>query len=160
MSIIYDALKKIEQARETTQKPESKNMGKLKLKKSNFSIYILYGLTLFLAFAFTNIFFWFLSNHPRRLANPPQKLPTPIISISATPTLSLSETPSPSSSFSKPSLVLNGVFYSQEEGYALINNQILKEGETIEGARLRRINPDGVELEFAGEIIQLSPKTD
>jgi type II secretory pathway component PulC len=55
-----------------------------------------------------------------------------------------------------PSLVLNGIFFSEEEGYALINNQILREGESIAGAVLKRINAEDVELEFDGSTIRLS----
>ena len=55
-----------------------------------------------------------------------------------------------------PSLVLNGIFFSEEEGYALINNQILREGESIGGAILKRINAEDVELEFDGSTVKLS----
>jgi type II secretory pathway component PulC len=55
-----------------------------------------------------------------------------------------------------PSLVLNGIFFSEEKGYALINNQILREGESIAGAVLKRINAEDVELEFDGSTIRLS----
>lgn len=57
---------------------------------------------------------------------------------------------------SQPFLILNGIFSSQNEGYALINNRIVKVGDDIEGATVAGINPDSVELEFEGSIISLS----
>lgn len=53
-------------------------------------------------------------------------------------------------------LVLNGLFFSENKGYALINNQILKEGDEIDGAIVRRITLDGAELQTQTSTIQLS----
>ena len=70
--------------------------------------------------------------------------------------------PSPSSASvstlrkeSKEPLILNGIFFSQDEPYALINNQIVKESETIEGATVKRIKVDEVEVEKEGSILTL-----
>ena len=52
-------------------------------------------------------------------------------------------------------LVLSGVFSSREERYALINNQIVQEGDTIGEAKVVRITVDGVDLESGSEIIRL-----
>jgi len=54
-----------------------------------------------------------------------------------------------------PTLTLNGVFFSENEGYALINNQIVREGDTISGAEVVRITMDGVELKANGRSIKL-----
>ncbi|MBU1125578.1 MAG: hypothetical protein KKC84_06110 [Candidatus Omnitrophica bacterium] len=70
--------------------------------------------------------------------------------------------PSDSSSLSeeKPvtqaaSLSLNGIFFSQNEGYALINNQIVKEGDTVAGVFVKTITVNGVELEDQGNPLTL-----
>lgn len=56
------------------------------------------------------------------------------------------------------SLVLNGIFFSQDDGYyALVNNKIVKVGDDIDGAKVRHIDFDNVELESeAGLLVQLS----
>jgi hypothetical protein len=57
---------------------------------------------------------------------------------------------------SLPTLILNGVFFSQDEGYALVNNQIVKEGDLVDGARVKQITLDTVELDFQGSVIKLT----
>jgi hypothetical protein len=53
-----------------------------------------------------------------------------------------------------PELVLNGIFASEAGSYALINNRIVREGETISGAKVVRIYANKVELNaFGKEII-------
>lgn len=55
--------------------------------------------------------------------------------------------------------MLNGVFFSENEGYALINNRIVKEGDALEGVTVKRIKLDEVELEAEdGSTIKLSTK--
>ncbi|MFA5286929.1 MAG: general secretion pathway protein GspB, partial [Candidatus Omnitrophota bacterium] len=55
----------------------------------------------------------------------------------------------------EPTLALSGIFFQQDKGYALINNQILKVGDTIQGAKVEEINLDKVILEFEGRKITL-----
>lgn len=56
----------------------------------------------------------------------------------------------------EPTLVLSGVFFEKDFGYALINNQIVKIGDKINQATVKLINLEGVELEFNGKPIKLS----
>ena len=56
----------------------------------------------------------------------------------------------------QPLLVLNGIFFSENQGYALINNRIVKEGDTVDGAIVDRISLDGVDLNSGGLVIKLS----
>ncbi|MEW6170712.1 MAG: general secretion pathway protein GspB, partial [Candidatus Omnitrophota bacterium] len=49
-----------------------------------------------------------------------------------------------------PSLVLNGIFFKDDQAYALINNQVFKENDAINGARIIAIHPDSVDLVFEG----------
>ncbi len=58
-----------------------------------------------------------------------------------------------------PSLMLNGLFFSGKLGYALINNQIVKEGDTIEGAKVVQISLRSVILKFGdSKIVLNNPK--
>jgi hypothetical protein len=52
--------------------------------------------------------------------------------------------------------VLNGVFFSGDEGYALINNQIVKKGDKVKGATVKQITLEEVDLEWEGSLIKLS----
>ena len=57
-----------------------------------------------------------------------------------------------------PQLELNGIFYSPNQSYALINNRIVSEGDAIKGAVVKKITQEGVELEFDGKNITLRSK--
>lgn len=60
----------------------------------------------------------------------------------------------------KPRFLLNGIFASDESAsYALINNQIAKVGDRIDGAVVKRINQDSVELESGSKNIVLTPES-
>lgn len=56
-------------------------------------------------------------------------------------------------------LVLNGVFFSGDEGYALINNHIMKTGDSIEGATVVKITQEEVELSYEGANFKLSTRS-
>jgi type II secretory pathway component PulC len=58
----------------------------------------------------------------------------------------------------QPTFVLNGVFFSENGGCALINNQIVKEGDHIEGATVVRIALEGVELKLEDSVIKLTSR--
>ncbi|MFA5320388.1 MAG: hypothetical protein WBE75_03600 [Candidatus Omnitrophota bacterium] len=55
-----------------------------------------------------------------------------------------------------PLLILNGTFLSEGEEFAIINNQIVKAGDEIEGAMVKKIEANNVELEFSGRIWRIS----
>ncbi len=52
---------------------------------------------------------------------------------------------------------LNGIFFSEVEtkGTALINNKIVQEGDTVDNAKVIKIEADTVELELNGQKIKL-----
>ena len=58
-----------------------------------------------------------------------------------------------------PDLVLNGIFFSGGAGYALINNQILEEGDGISGLVVRKITEGDVELKTKNSVVTLSLKS-
>lgn len=148
MSIIYDALKKIERAQEPIDSSVKINKGgKPKLKI--YSVYVLaVCLGLFIASIFFNLF-------ARQFQNDFKK----VQDVNLSPALPKDVTSTPLSAEVKkepqPSLVLNGVFFSENQGYALINNQIVKEGDLVEGALVLRITLEEVELKYRGSTIKL-----
>ena len=171
MSIIYDALKKVEtKIADSGIKPEV--LGFPKKSPSKLKSYLFYLLILVAGFLIAGTIF---------ILSGPQKKPWDILSKIAKPaslkkiTTAVSEklklptsakeppTTPISPAFSEeppggtpPILVLNGVFFSENEGYALINNQIVREGDLINGATVERINLQGVELKSEGSVISLS----
>ncbi|HTY45602.1 MAG TPA: type II secretion system protein N [Patescibacteria group bacterium] len=76
----------------------------------------------------------------------------------AAPAAAVVAAPATAPSAARPNLVLNGVFFSDQDGYALINNQIVKEGDTIENAKVTAVVKDGVELEVEGKPLKLTLK--
>jgi type II secretory pathway component PulC len=172
MSIIYDALKKVDK--------EKVSHGEGEFRRPPFKQYFVYGMVVFLGVVIAHFSFKLLVTHKEtftRLGDkqvsqktkvfssrkPPEVVPsvTPSSVADAVPpsppaqavsptTESLRQTPS--------SLVLSGVFFSENEGYALINNRILKQGDTIDGARLIKVGLDAVELEFKGETFKLTAR--
>ncbi|MCG8432153.1 MAG: hypothetical protein MJA29_13410 [Candidatus Omnitrophica bacterium] len=56
----------------------------------------------------------------------------------------------------KASLELNGIFFSGDKGYCLINNQILAAGDVFDGIFVREITPHEVTLEKNGRSFTLS----
>jgi len=158
MSIIYDALKKVEKINDISSSLKTKGERKPKLKP-----YLLYTLVIVLGFFIANIIFNIFAKHLQNNTKvlvrtdvvtkiqPHPELPQDASSsLETKPPLFLKTQKQP-----PPSLVLNGVFFSGDEGYALINNQVAKVGDIIDGARLLQITLDGVELEAEGVTIKL-----
>ncbi len=158
MSIIYDALKKVEQSGNLSPggiiRPDKAGPG--------IRIYLVYTLVVVLGFFAASLFWNFLlSPLPDKISVASAKLEkaaelenSPIYNY-APPLTAVIESQS-----QKPAWTwtLNGIFFSQDEGYALINNQVAKVGDVIDGAKVVRIDVDEVELESEGAAIKLSPK--
>ena len=157
MSIIYDALKKVDQS---NINPDPQPPQQNKKKKNSFKIYLLCILVLAGGVFIVNTFFKFFSAPQQDLL---PKIPTPAASlppiINATKESKLEDQIANTTVKEKepvPSLALNGTFFSDEKGYALINNEILTEGGSIEGATVTRIGMDEVELKFKDSTIKIS----
>ncbi len=164
MSIIYDALKKVE----TSQANDSKTKID-KGFKSKPKIYLVFALMVCLGLFVANIFYEWLI--PKPLLNttdivtggqpPADKKQTvsssqPSTEPAALQTSASVETKIETQKESPPSFTLNGVFFSGAEGYALINNRIVKKGDKIDGATVVQVLLDEVDLDFGGSIIKLS----
>jgi len=158
MSIIYDALKKVEKSGNSALK-ENKETPVPKNKIKNYLIYILFlGVGLFAA----KEFFSYVSPQPHRaktVKHVQTKIPqnnTPNPAPLEQPRVPPAAAVENKEIAQKPTLILNGVFYSGEESYALINNQIVKTGDKISGAVIKKISPGEVLLNSEGSEISLT----
>jgi len=161
MSIIYDALKKVE----TSLTGDSKTKI-AKGVKSKPKIYLLCALMICLGLFIANIFYGRLSQKKPALkttdiaGQPPADKKEPYLAPTL-PTAALEagvsvEAKMETQKEALPAFTLNGVFFSGGEGYALINNRIVKKGDKIGRASVVQIFLDEVELELDGSIINLS----
>lgn len=157
MSIIYDALKKVEESSAKKLGDKIDKSPKSKPKIPKILIYVLVVcLGLFVANIFWGGFPKPLSNNTSvETKNQPQ---IPELPKETPPEANLSlpvETKVETKKELPPSFVLNGVFFSGNEGYALINNRIVKKGDIIDGATVVGIALDEVNLESEGSITKL-----
>jgi hypothetical protein len=140
MSIIYDALKRLEgktkkHARLETGSPER---GKSKLSKVIFAVFFLIALSS-VSLLVIKIYKMPASHTPsvsKKLRSPKE------------------ETSSPKKEAS--GLSLSGIFFSDGEYLALINDRIVKVGDYIGKAQVVKIEPDGVEIKFKDSTLRLS----
>lgn len=159
MSIIYDALKKVEK---TNPADHAKN-NKWRINKNDILLYLFFIVAVCLGFFIANAFWGKFEKKPVIAQT---KTPQAVPSLPVSPSLAPISQPEPQVAFSprteeshhQPGLALNGIFFSQDKGYALVNNIIVKEGDTIEGATVKRISADTVEFESYGKTFQLRTK--
>lgn len=161
MSIIYEALKKTQ----NLIRADLKSALNSKSEKSKYKIKIitLYTLVICLGLVIGNLLIGFL-NHPaesKTAKNIPMPA-APLLKVEGVskPVEIISEEPKLTPPVIKVEpgkpFVLNGIFFSRDEGYALINNQIVKMGDTVDGAMVSRITADEVELNSSGNTIKLN----
>jgi type II secretory pathway component PulC len=157
MSIINEALKKTEESIQKNSVKE-KNGQDNKTAINPFVIYLL----IFITGLFLITFIFAAVN--RKAEQPPSAADKPLkaaqISDKKTETLPLSQ-PEPAAMPEEPvkpkkKFILSGIFFSDNDGYALVNNQIIRENDSIEGAKVKKITANSVELNNEGEIITLS----
>ena len=134
MSIIYDALRKVEDKLDLTGKKNIAVQIKRAAKKRPYYFYLLIiatGLTL--ASVTYNVVTKYYPARVSKIASDEY----------AQAKLGLD-------------LTLNGIVFSGETNYALINNQIVKEGDMLLGATIKRISSEVVELVKNGVVVRLS----
>ncbi len=152
MSIINEALKKTE---EYLQKNSAKD-NPLPAKPLGPKPYILYILILLAGLALGNFMFNLLSYKIQATQTPKKNAFTVIPATNLPAPTAL---PSPPAKETKPietSFVLNGIFFSDEDGYALVNNQIVRENDYVDGAKVGSITANTVKLDNAGQTITLT----
>jgi hypothetical protein len=166
MSIIYESLKKIEKEGIPTYHPIPKKPQAKKPKVIIFAyskLIALYGIMSLIAAA-AGIFafrFFFLKKRAATRTFVYQK-PRPqdpkAIALQKRPLPQKDTRPvQPSLKITAP-LVLNGIFFSGNSGYALINNQIVKEGDVVEGSYVQKISEEEVFLKNSAGVTRLSTR--
>ncbi len=155
MSIIYDALKKVEMSHTDDSKTKIDKGFKPKPK-----VYLLFALMVCLGLFVANILYeWLIPNHSLNtgdIVTGAQRYSQPSGETSPLQASASVENKIEAQTETPPPFALNGVFFSGAEGYALINNRIVKKGDKIDGATVMQISLDEVDLEFGGSIIKLS----
>jgi type II secretory pathway component PulC len=157
MSIITEALKKTEASIQKNSLYESSSQNKQPKKKP----YLLYLLAFIAGLFLISLVFTAINRktelpiaEPAEAAPRPAKEPETIQQLPAEePAVLVEEQDKPEKSF-----LLNGIFFSENNGYALVNNQIVKESDSVDGAKVEKITENTVELNNQGEIITLSTK--
>ncbi len=154
MSIIYDALKKLEKniSHPNNQQDNPKLTKKPEIKKPN-PLLVFTLILLSLVFITKTIIQIVknsktaqLSTTPKSIAIEPTAEITPQDKIEESPLIK--EPP-------EPELTLNGIYFQGSESYALINNKVVKPGDTIQNAKVKEINLEKVSLDFEGKVITL-----
>lgn len=152
MSIINEALKKTE---EHLQKNSAKD-SPLPPKPSGLKPYILYILILLAGLALGNFIFNLLS-YKIQTTQTPKKSAFAVTPATDSPIPAvLPSQPPEETKPTETSFVLNGIFFSDNDGYALVNNQIVRENDYVDGAKVGSITASTVKLDNAGQIIILT----
>lgn len=162
MSIIYDALKKVEASGAKEAAPETP-----KPPEPGPRNYLVYALIICIIAFTANIFYSWLWPTVRSVKSPAQIVKIVKKELTLLPGWQksiLQKSPPVEAHVEPPKetpgvLTLNGVFFSGPEGYALINNRIVKKGDKIQGATVVQIYLDEVDLERDGSIIKLTSST-
>jgi len=155
MSIINEALKKTEESiQKSATKETAKPNKKPKSKPHLFYILIFIGSLFLCSLIFTII--------KRNIvpASAPEPLKTALINKESqiAPILPVADPSTFPEEQTKPErkFILNGIFFSNNGGYALVNNQIVRENDLVDGAKVEKITINSVELNNEGKTVTLS----
>jgi len=154
MSIINEALKKTEEYIHT------KAADKIQPQKTKLSakLFLIYALILLSGLFLSHVIFKLLG-HKVVKTQPEKEITAVVQTQQATLPAPLPVKPAPLIEVQKKpevSFILNGIFFSDNDGYALVNNQIIREDDSVDGAKVIKITPNSVELDNQGTIITLS----
>ena len=155
MSIINEALKKTEQ---DIQKNTAKENPPSSINPAP-KPFLLYILILLIGLFLGNFIFDQLNHKIKTVCKPEKTIvtalpPQPVALVAplpTEPTLPIKEKKPP-----EPNFILNGIFFSDNGGYALVNNQIVRENDSVDGAKVEKITANTVQLDNAGKLITLS----
>ncbi|MFA5095818.1 MAG: hypothetical protein WC478_00555 [Candidatus Omnitrophota bacterium] len=153
MSIIYDALKKVQHkisGEKPAQLPDAAPQPlSEKIERPKINPLLIYIFIISLGLVAGNFAYKYFSRPKAPAPVQRNKVITP--ALQPPPAALKSALPAAE----PPALVLNGVFFEQGAGFALINNRIARMGDEIEGAKVKEITMEGVTLEFGGKTIKL-----
>lgn len=153
MSIINEALKKTENS--ILQNETKKNACAIKTNAPK--SFLLYSLILLLGI-FLSSFIFSLLSHKTKITQAPQKIipvtPPPAPTLAIVPAQPILPPEEPK--IVQEVFVLNGIFFSYNDSYALINNQIVRENVMVDGARVLAITENTVELDNQGKPLTLT----
>lgn len=148
MSIINEALKKTQTELEQGQGERPKKTGNLP-----FSLPAITTLVLIVILGCSLLILYFLSSRKKTTAPAAQitrqQAVIPAVSVNPAVLISPPTTTNTSSAETQPQadvLVLKGIFFDKKIPLALINNKILKEGDSIQGKKIISITEDHVEI--------------
>ncbi|MCX5693552.1 MAG: hypothetical protein NT014_00210 [Candidatus Omnitrophica bacterium] len=153
MSIINDALKK---TGEYLQKNSTANTAFPAIPPKVKPLFF-YILILLVGLLLGNLIFNFISHKINNQVTPKKNIPIATEAVKPPlPPIQPAQTQEEKKPAEKTPFILNGIFYSDNNGYALINNQIVRENDYVDGAKVSLITTDKVELDNAGQIITLT----
>lgn len=165
MSIINDALKKAEKyiQKELSLHPVATGRPK---SKNKVALLLAYVLIICLGIFLSNLTLGYFSHKQAptlKVAQTIKPAPVPVVAANPVPENKPQNTPvavAPElkKEASEDNFVLNGIFFSGDESYALINNEIVRINESVGKATVKTITKDMVELEKEGRIITLSTR--
>ncbi len=175
MSIINEALKKTGQfiqENEAKSKPEDNGLpgnsqdNKPQAKISRAPKPLLVYILILLAGILLSKFIFAMLNHKPQNDNLAWKTQRPqskeirtIPPPTPTPTVvPASVLPPENNKVPEPKFILNGIFFSENNGYALVNNQIVRENDSVDGAKVIKITANTVELDSDGKLTSLSTR--
>jgi type II secretory pathway component PulC len=156
MSIINEALKKTEASIQKNSAKETL----LPVKRPGFGSYIFYILILAAGLILINLIFAIMhrKTQPIQVSEPVTVSPTPDMEPQNNQELP-AVTPPPlpkEQEKQEKKFILNGIFFSDNDGYALVNNRIVRENDLVDGVKVEKITADTVELNNEGNIITLT----
>lgn len=163
MSIIYEALRKIQNSSKgafrANPNAPSKSAADMRPSFKREIVLAFVGITagIFVVWLITG-----LGKRPQAIPPPPPSaLPEAAPGSPASPAVNVTPSIAAEEKTSEPKipeLILNGIVLSEDGNLALIQEQILKVGDDIEGAKIEEITDKQVTLAFQGQKIVLKKK--
>ena len=153
MSIINEALKKTQDLLQASKESPAKETPENNKWLWLVTILVIAG---FVGCAFA--FLFLIKTSRRDVSLPVTNVSSDISPLNPVPSASKPAAGSPQTPSNNSPLVLNGIIASDKGNMALINNQIYKEGDEVEGKKVLSIKQDKVEIFDKGEIITLTTK--
>jgi hypothetical protein len=153
MSIIYDALKKVEGT--TADLKERKHEDKPKTKNKNH--YLIYAFVVVAGLAIANFAFSYFSKSALTIPEAKTTPEAPAKTIAAVPEQKeIAVEKIEIKKLGNSDFSLNGIFFSEDDTYALVNNQVVKIGDSVNGATVKDITVNTVVLGLGDEELTLN----